>query len=83
MSYASLPYQAARPSAGDMARNARRSIARFWRRYPAASVAVVVLSIVLLATIGAGIIMPFEPNKPTASDWLSRSLPAEISASIC
>ena len=64
MSYASLPYQATRPSAGDMARNARRSIARFWRRYPAASVAVVVLSIVLLATIGAGLIMPFEPNKP-------------------
>ena len=47
-----------------MARNARRAVARFWRRYPAASVAAIVLSIVLLATIGAGLIMPFEPNKP-------------------
>ena len=36
---------------------------RFWRRYPSASVAVVVLTIVVLATIFANVISPFEPNK--------------------
>jgi peptide/nickel transport system permease protein len=36
---------------------------RFWRRYPSASVAVVVLVIVVLATIFANVISPFEPNK--------------------
>jgi peptide/nickel transport system permease protein len=36
---------------------------RFWRRYPSASVAVVVLIIVVLATIFANVISPFEPNK--------------------
>ena len=38
-------------------------LVRFWRRYPSASVAVVVLSIVVFATVFAGIISPFEPNK--------------------
>ncbi len=38
-------------------------LARFWRRYPSASVAVVVLAIVVFATIFAGVISPFEPNK--------------------
>ncbi len=36
---------------------------RFWRRYPSASVAVVVLAIVVFATVFAGVISPFEPNK--------------------
>lgn len=36
---------------------------RFWRRYPSASVAVVILTIVVLATVFAGVISPFEPNK--------------------
>ena len=38
-------------------------ISRFWRRHPSASVAVVILSIVVIGTIFAGIISPFEPNK--------------------
>ena len=42
---------------------ARTFLVRFWRRYPSASVAVVVLVIVVLATIFANVISPFEPNK--------------------
>ena len=38
-------------------------LVRFWRRYPSASVAVVILSIVVLGTVFAGVISPFEPNK--------------------
>ena len=38
-------------------------LVRFWRRYPSASVAVVILTIVVLATAFAGVISPFEPNK--------------------
>ena len=38
-------------------------LVRFWRRYPSASVAAVVLIIVVLATIFANVISPFEPNK--------------------
>ena len=38
-------------------------LVRFWRRYPSASVAAVVLVIVVLATIFANVISPFEPNK--------------------
>ena len=38
-------------------------VARFWRRYPSASVAVVILIVVVLATIFANVISPFEPNK--------------------
>lgn len=38
-------------------------ITRFWRRYPSASVAVVVLLIVAVGTIFAGLMTPFEPNK--------------------
>lgn len=64
MSSAGLTYPTSRPSAGDMSRSAVRFIARFWHRYPSASIALIVLSIVLLATIGAGLITPFEPNKP-------------------
>ena len=38
-------------------------IARFWRRYPSASVAVIILSIVVVGTVFAGVISPYEPNK--------------------
>ena len=38
-------------------------LVRFWRRYPSASVAAVLLIIVVLATIFADVISPFEPNK--------------------
>ena len=41
----------------------RTFLVRFWRRYPSASVAAVVLIIVVLATIFANVISPFEPNK--------------------
>ena len=41
----------------------RTFLVRFWRRYPSASVAAVVLIIVVLATIFAEVISPFEPNK--------------------
>ena len=42
---------------------ARAALGRFWRRYPSASVAVVVLTIVVVGTVFAGMISPFEPNK--------------------
>ena len=42
---------------------ARSALGRFWRRYPSASVAVVVLTIVVAGTVFASVISPFEPNK--------------------
>ena len=45
------------------AQSVKGFLGRFWRRYPSASVAVVVLGIVVLATVFAGLISPFEPNK--------------------
>ncbi len=44
-------------------RRTKVGIGRFWRRYPSASVAVVVLMIVVIGTVFAGLISPFEPNK--------------------
>ena len=44
-------------------RRAKVGVGRFWRRYPSAAVAVVVLLIVVVGTVFAGVISPFEPNK--------------------
>ena len=48
---------------GGFVQELKTFLIRFWRRYPSASVAVVVLAIVVLATVFAGVISPFEPNK--------------------
>ena len=44
-------------------RRAKVGVGRFWRRYPSAAVAVIVLLIVVVGTVFAGVISPFEPNK--------------------
>ena len=46
-----------------MARKAGTEIARFWHRYPSATVALVILIIVIMGTLLADVVVPFDPNK--------------------
>lgn len=62
MSQAGLTYAPAGAPAESVARRAGVALGRFWHRYPSATVALAILLIVLLATIGAEIVSPFDPN---------------------
>lgn len=63
----SIGYAAREASADSMAQRSGKAIARFWHRYPSASVALIVLAIVLSGTLLADVVAPFEPNKRTGT----------------
>ncbi len=62
MSQAGLTFAPAGAPAESIARRTGTYLKRFWSRYPSASVAVVVLLVVLFATLGAELVSPFDPN---------------------
>ena len=61
MSQAGLSFPTTGASAEDLSRRSRKALGRFWSRYPAASVALVVLTIVLVATLFSNVVAPFDP----------------------
>ncbi len=63
MSQAGLSFPTSAAPADRLSRRAGRTIGRFWSRYPSASIALVVLTIVLGATILANVVSPFKPNE--------------------
>ncbi len=63
MSQAGLSLPTSEAPSERLSRRATKAIGRFWSRYPSASVALVVLIIVLTATILADVVSPFEPNE--------------------
>lgn len=58
---------ASRPPAEPLVRRMRTGMARFWHRYPSASVAGIVLVVVIAATLLADVIAPFDPNRPAGT----------------
>ena len=62
MSQAGLSYPAAGAAVESLPQRAGKAARRFWSRYPSASVALIVLTIVLSATLFADIVAPFDPN---------------------
>lgn len=63
MSQAGITIEASRPSVARIAQRSWRGLARFWNRYPSATVALAILVIVILATVFADLVAPFDPNK--------------------
>ena len=61
MSQAGLSFPTAEASVENLPQRAGKAVGRFWSRYPAASVALVVLAVVLVATLFANFVAPFDP----------------------
>ena len=61
MSQAGLSFPTAGAAADRLPQRAGKAVGRFWSRYPAASVALVVLAVVLVSTLFANVVAPFDP----------------------
>lgn len=63
MSQAGLSFPTTEAAAESLPQRVGKAARRFWSRYPSASVALAVLTVVLAATVFADVVAPFDPNE--------------------